>query len=161
MLDSDVAAALRTHLGRGRSGVAHAADEQARLLTRERVGLAKHGLGERGEPWWEMTAAARRRRAEEALAELARLDAPDAPSIRDAILDLLSRRAESRTVCPSDIARALHVGPGWRGLMDPVRDVATGLVADGVVVATRGGTAVDPANPGGPVRLGRGPRWAG
>ena len=37
---------------------------------REKVGVAKRGLGERGDPWWELTLAERRARWEDALATL-------------------------------------------------------------------------------------------
>jgi hypothetical protein len=50
-LPEDVVAALKSHLGRGRSGVRTAqkdADDDAVAAARKRVGLAKHGLGERG-----------------------------------------------------------------------------------------------------------------
>ncbi|MGB3829974.1 MAG: 2-polyprenylphenol hydroxylase [Ornithinimicrobium sp.] len=71
----DAAAALRSHLGRGRSavGVAKRRDEDP-APHRRRVNLAKHGLGERGTPWWEQTAQQRQDRWQEALSELANLD---------------------------------------------------------------------------------------
>jgi hypothetical protein len=47
-----------------------AGDDAAVAVARRRVGLAKHGLGERGQPWWEQDAAARRRRWGEALEAL-------------------------------------------------------------------------------------------
>lgn len=42
---------------------------------RRRVDLAKHGLGERGEPWWEQTPTEKRARWSGALAALEALDA--------------------------------------------------------------------------------------
>lgn len=73
-LPADVAQTLRSHLGRGRSGVAAArrADEDP-APHRRRVGVAKHGLGERGTPWWEQSAEQRRDRWERAVAELDQL----------------------------------------------------------------------------------------
>ncbi len=65
--------ALQSHLGRARSAVRAAkrdGDEAALAAARERVGLAKHGLGERGEPWWERLEAERLAAAEEALSRL-------------------------------------------------------------------------------------------
>jgi hypothetical protein len=72
-LPDDVVEALTSHLGRARSmvGVAgRAGDEAAKAAARERVGIAKHGLGERGPKWWESDVADRISRAREALAQL-------------------------------------------------------------------------------------------
>ena len=41
---------------------------------RRRVDLAKHGLGERGTPWWEQEEGERRHRCEDALEQLDELD---------------------------------------------------------------------------------------
>lgn len=74
-LPEDVAERLLSHLGRGRSGVrsaTRAGEDPA--PARRRVDLAKHGLGERGTPWWEQDGAQRRTRWEEALSDLDRLD---------------------------------------------------------------------------------------
>ncbi|TPX01370.1 biopolymer transporter Tol [Schumannella luteola] len=73
-LADEVAAALRSHLGRARAAVRTAkkgGDEEALREARSRVGLAKTGLGERGPRWWEEPIAERRRRAAEALQSLA------------------------------------------------------------------------------------------
>lgn len=75
-LPDDVRAALLSHLGRGRSGVRSAGDADAKAPHRRRVDLAKHGLGERGEPWWEQSAAQRQARWQDALAQLEGLDEP-------------------------------------------------------------------------------------
>lgn len=77
-LPEDVAQRLRSHLGRGRSGTRvarRAGDAAAEQAARRRTDLAKHGLGERGTPWWEQSDADRRRRWEDALAALNELDA--------------------------------------------------------------------------------------
>jgi hypothetical protein len=71
----DALARLKSHLGRGRAGVRTARDEAELEATRHRTQLAKVGLGERGTPWWEQSAAERRERWESALAELDDLDA--------------------------------------------------------------------------------------
>jgi hypothetical protein len=73
VLDEKTVAALKSHLGRGRSGVRaaqRAQDENAVITARRRVNLAKHGLGERGPAWWDEPEDARLARAREALAEL-------------------------------------------------------------------------------------------
>lgn len=76
-LPDDVVEALTSHLGRGRSGVRVAKkdrDDEAVAAARRRVGLAKHGLGERGPRRWEDHPDARRARAREALEQLDALD---------------------------------------------------------------------------------------
>ena len=74
-LPDDVRRALLSHLGRGRSGVRAArGDDDALARTRRRTQLAKEGLGERGEPWWEQSADQRRARWEAALTALDQLD---------------------------------------------------------------------------------------
>lgn len=78
-LPKDVADRLRSHLGRGRGAVGAAGrrgDDEAVAAARRRVDLAKHGLGERGEPWWEQDGAARRERWRGALEALDALDEP-------------------------------------------------------------------------------------
>lgn len=72
-LSADVVEELKHHLGAARNGVRAAkksgsADDLQDA--RRRVNVAKHGLGERGDYWWEMTVVERRERAEEALKEL-------------------------------------------------------------------------------------------
>ncbi len=72
-LPEDVAAALRSHLGRGRNAVKQAkrtGDDDALAAARHRNGLAKHGLGERGPEWWTRPEAHRIADARTALAEL-------------------------------------------------------------------------------------------
>jgi hypothetical protein len=79
-LPDDVVAALTSHLGRGRSAVKHAkkADDDALVAAaRRRVGLAKHGLGERGPYWWDHPEADRIARARTALDDLDELDSED------------------------------------------------------------------------------------
>ncbi|WP_116449744.1 biopolymer transporter Tol [Blastococcus litoris] len=64
---------LLHHLGVARSAVrtaGRAGDEQAVAAARERVQLAKTGLGERGPAWWDQDDAGRRARWETALRAL-------------------------------------------------------------------------------------------
>lgn len=73
----DVAAALRSHLGRGRNAVKQAkrsGDEDALAAARQRNGLAKHGLGERGPEWWTRPESERAADARRALEEIDALD---------------------------------------------------------------------------------------
>lgn len=73
-LPDEVRAELQQHLGRARAAVRTtraAGDADAEAAARHRVDLAKHGLGERGTPWWEQSAEDREQRWTEALAALA------------------------------------------------------------------------------------------
>ena len=70
------------------------------------------------------------------------------------ILDLLSRRAGSSTICPSEAARAVSPD-GWRELMEPARRAARRLVAAGEAEITQGGKVVDPSTAKGPIRIRR------
>ncbi len=79
-IPEDVAAALRSHLGRGRNAVGQAkraGDEEALAAARHRNGLAKHGLGERGSEWWTRPEADRVADARRAVDELDALDEDD------------------------------------------------------------------------------------
>ena len=64
--------------------------------------------------------------------------------IEATMLRLVAERGADKTVCPSEVARALG-GPGpedWRHLMQPVRRVAVRLVREGKVTILRGGVPV-------------------
>ncbi|MFS0731345.1 biopolymer transporter Tol [Curtobacterium sp. 1P10AnD] len=79
-IPEDVAAALRSHLGRGRNAVKQAkraGDEDALAAARHRNGLAKHGLGERGPEWWTRPEPDRIADARRALDELDAFDRDD------------------------------------------------------------------------------------
>lgn len=82
LIPTEALSELKHYLGRGRSGVRPkktGADEasDAIKLARQRTGLAKLGLGERGKPeWWNNTEAGRKKRWEDALRELKALDEP-------------------------------------------------------------------------------------
>lgn len=70
-----------------------------------------------------------------------------------AILDLLARRRDGATICPSDAARAVGSDDDWRDLMEPARQAAARLVAAGQVEVTQGGRVVDLASAKGPIRI--------
>lgn len=108
---------------------------------RDRVGDAKVALGERGRPWWEE---------------------PTAHSIAarsTAAVRALLRKRGGSTICPSDVARVVG-GEQWRRHMDAVRRLADDLAEDGVVVVTQRGEPVTATTAKGPVRIGRGDRFA-
>jgi hypothetical protein len=68
---------------------------------------------------------------------------------REAILDLLARRDEGKTICPSEAARASGAS------MDEVRAEARRLVGEGEIVVTQKGEVVDLDEARGPIRLRR------
>ena len=87
--------------------------------------------------------------------------------IRSNLYRLISRTQASSTICPSQVARAMHaddpkVYPDWRALMDPVRDLVWGDVKVGKVQVTQKGEVREYAGRGdirGPIRVKRGPKW--
>lgn len=74
--------------------------------------------------------------------------APDDRAIRAALLDLAIRRGRGKSLCPSEVARALAAD--WRPLMPEVRRVAAGMSE---VEAVQKGLPVDPQAAKGPIRL--------
>lgn len=80
---------------------------------------------------------------------------PDDAAIEDTMLELVAARGAQKTVCPSEVARALG-GPhpdGWGPLMQPVRRVAVRLAHAGRVAILRKGKPVDPDDFRGVYRL--------
>ncbi|MEM6761562.1 MAG: DUF3253 domain-containing protein [Pseudomonadota bacterium] len=76
-------------------------------------------------------------------------------TIRKEILRQVERRAP-RTICPSEVARALAAEETeWRALMPAVRAEAATLCAEGAIRATQRGAVVDPVDAKGPIRLGK------
>jgi len=67
---------LRSELGRARSAIGRTEDAEEVRAWRDRVQLAKEGLGERGDAWWEMGPADRAERARERLDRLRSTDVP-------------------------------------------------------------------------------------
>jgi hypothetical protein len=61
-------------------------------------------------------------------------------------------RGAGKTICPSDVARALATD--WRGLMPHVRSVAAQMAERGELRVTQKGVAVDALLARGPIRLG-------
>ena len=75
-------------------------------------------------------------------------------ALESAIIELLSRRAAGKTICPSEAARM--VDPiGWEELMDESRAAARRLAAQGAIVITQQGSVVDPSSAKGAIRLRR------
>ncbi|ACL56878.1 DUF3253 domain-containing protein [Methylobacterium nodulans] len=83
-------------------------------------------------------------------------DRPDDAAIAETLLRLVEERGPGRSVCPSEVARALG-GPhpeGWSPLMQPVRREAVRLMKQGRIAILRKGRVVpDPDDFRGVYRL--------
>lgn len=71
------------------------------------------------------------------------------------IFALLDRRRPDATICPSEVARVLHPGEGWRRLMPRMRRVGALLAARGRLVVSQRGEPVEALRARGPIRFGR------
>lgn len=71
------------------------------------------------------------------------------------MIAMVSERGPGKTVCPSEVARALAGDhpDAWGPLMQPVRRVAVALTKQGRVVILRKGRPVDPDDFRGVYRL--------
>ncbi|MEU9396501.1 DUF3253 domain-containing protein [Streptomyces sp. NPDC048324] len=88
---------------------------------------------------------------------MAETDRRLARRLETAITSLLEHRAETASICPSDVAREVYEGDdqGWRALMEPVRHAAWRLVAVGEVEVTQGGRPATESEARGPIRIRR------
>ncbi len=76
--------------------------------------------------------------------------------IAGAILRLLRERGAGKTICPSEVARAVAAGDDrrdWEPLMEPVRAAARRLQNEGKLVFTQRGQVIDGVTAKGAVRL--------
>ncbi|MEM7521054.1 MAG: DUF3253 domain-containing protein [Pseudomonadota bacterium] len=78
---------------------------------------------------------------------------PSRRSVEAEITAQVTARGAGKTICPSEVARALSP-TGWRGLMDDVRAAAQELAESGLINVTQRGMPVDLGAARGPVRLG-------
>jgi len=80
---------------------------------------------------------------------------PTDATIRKSILHLLHERGEGKTICPSEVARALagDTRAEWEPLMEPVRAVAASMASEGMLAVTQRGHVVEAASAKGPIRL--------
>ncbi len=69
-------------------------------------------------------------------------------NLRTVILDLALQRGKGRSLCPSEVAKA--VAADWRPLMPKVRAAAASMPE---IMATQSGVEVDPLTARGPIRL--------
>lgn len=65
------------------------------------------------------------------------------PVIREAILAQAAARGAGKSICPSEVARAIDPEQ-WRSLMARVRREATALAREGRIDILRKGKPVDP-----------------
>jgi hypothetical protein len=80
----------------------------------------------------------------------------DAARIEESMLALVAERGQAKTICPSEVARALAGAhpDAWGRMMQPVRKVAVQLAKQGKVVIMRKGKPVDPDDFKGVYRIG-------
>jgi Protein of unknown function (DUF3253) len=74
--------------------------------------------------------------------------------MESAISSLLDQRAEGKTICPSEAARAVG-GKEWRDLMPDAREAAARMADRSEVVVTQKGREVNALRAQGPIRIGR------
>jgi hypothetical protein len=80
---------------------------------------------------------------------------PDTDTIAAEILRQAEARGSAKSLCPSEVARALVGGDegSWRPLMGPVRRAAVALAAAGRIEVLRKGKPVAPEAARGVIRL--------
>jgi hypothetical protein len=74
-------------------------------------------------------------------------------SLRETLLNLVNQRGPGKTICPSEVARALDADH-WRDLMPAVRAVGTQLADEGAILILQKGQPVNPRTAKGPIRYG-------
>lgn len=78
----------------------------------------------------------------------------DDGAISEMILRMCSARGAGKSICPSEIARALDADVvAWRALMPDVRRVAGNLASRGLIAVKQRDRSVDAASSRGPIRL--------
>jgi len=80
----------------------------------------------------------------------------DRTELTETILSLCAERGAEKSICPSEVARALAGNDEklWRLLMHPIRDTALALAQEGRITILRKGRPVDPTEvPKGVIRL--------
>jgi hypothetical protein len=80
----------------------------------------------------------------------------DRTELAEVILSLCAERGAEKSLCPSEVARALagNDEKRWRLLMHPIREAALALAREGRIAILRKGRPVEPAAmPKGVIRL--------
>jgi hypothetical protein len=75
-------------------------------------------------------------------------------SMRKEILALAHHRGKGKTFCPTEVARALANGWGWRSYMPYIRDIAVDMATKGLISIYKTGNVADPQNFKGIYRIG-------
>lgn len=77
-------------------------------------------------------------------------------TIRETIEAMVAERGVGKTVCPSEVARAIagQDEKAWRLLMAPIRAEAVAMAGEGRLTIRRKGRVVDPSDFKGIYRLG-------
>ena len=83
-------------------------------------------------------------------------DKDAAAQIEETMIALVEKRGEGKTICPSEVARAIagERPDAWGRLMQPVRKVAVRLTKEGRVAILRKGKPADPDDFKGVYRIG-------
>ncbi|MEM8790521.1 MAG: DUF3253 domain-containing protein [Pseudomonadota bacterium] len=77
------------------------------------------------------------------------------PKVIDKILELCRERGIGKTICPSEVARALEPDlERWRSHLPSVRARAAELAEAGQIAIYRKGRAIEPSKMKGVIRLG-------
>jgi len=79
-----------------------------------------------------------------------------AAQIEETMIALVEKRGEGKTICPSEVARAIagEHPDAWGRLMQPIRKVAVRLTKEGRVAIMRKGKPADPDDFKGVYRIG-------
>lgn len=87
---------------------------------------------------------------------MSRQELPSQDDLRARIMEMTLERGGSKTVCPSEVARAIAGSneKDWRLLMAPIRSAAVALANEGRVLIRRKGRIVDPDDFRGIYRIG-------
>ena len=76
---------------------------------------------------------------------------PADAAIAATLLGLVQERGPDKSICPSEVARALD--PAWQTLLGPVRRVAVALASAGQIDILRKGKPIPPGETRGVIRL--------
>lgn len=77
---------------------------------------------------------------------------PDRHALRQQVMRQLAHRGLEKTLCPSEVARAV-CGKEWRSLMPLIREIGAELLSEGLIEVTQKGHPVQPLTVKGPIRF--------